>query len=99
MTALVIVTAGPGSAALNICVSVPDVNSIRLQNVNDSLPVLGREGRMVIYPIPVTVTNARIQLVADQTAKAPPRTINTDVLEVLEAQKQAEREAVLDLKT
>jgi hypothetical protein len=54
---------------------------------------------MVIYPIPVAVTNARVQLVADQTAKAPPHTINTDVLDVLEAQKQAERQAVLDLKT
>jgi hypothetical protein len=54
---------------------------------------------MIIYPVPVTVTNARVQLVADQTAKAPPRTINTDVLDVLEAQKQAERQAVLDLKT
>jgi len=54
---------------------------------------------MNIYPIPVTVTNARIQLVADQTAKAPPRTINTDVLDVLEAQSQAARQAVLDVKT
>jgi hypothetical protein len=54
---------------------------------------------MVIYPIPVTVTNARVQLAADQIAKAPLRTINTDVLDVLEAQNQAERQAVLDLKT
>ena len=35
---------------------------------------------MVIYPIPVEVTQARIQLVVDQNAKAPPNTINQDLL-------------------
>ena len=30
---------------------------------------------MVIYPVPIEVTQARVQLVADQTAKAPARTI------------------------
>ena len=34
---------------------------------------------MVIYPIPVEVTQARIQLVVDQNAKAPPNTINQDL--------------------
>mgnify|MGYP003693737523 CR=1 FL=1 len=29
---------------------------------------------MVIYPIPVEVTLARVQLVVDQNAKAPPHT-------------------------
>jgi hypothetical protein len=53
---------------------------------------------MVIYPVPATVTNARVQLVADQAAKAPPRTINEDVLDVLAVEKQAERETILDLK-
>ena len=30
---------------------------------------------MVIYPVPVEVTQARIQLVVDQNAKAPPNSI------------------------
>ena len=33
---------------------------------------------MVIYPIPVEVTQARIQLVVDQAAKAPPRFLGRD---------------------
>ena len=53
---------------------------------------------MPIYPIPVAVTQARVQLVVDQTAKAPPDTINNDVLEVLTAKSEAEREALLDRK-
>jgi hypothetical protein len=53
---------------------------------------------MPIYPVPVAVTQARIQLVADQTEKAPPHIINKDVLEVVEAKNQAEREALVDLK-
>jgi hypothetical protein len=53
---------------------------------------------MDIYPVPAAVTQARVQLVADQTTKAPPRTINQDVLDVLAAENQAEREAVLDVK-
>jgi hypothetical protein len=53
---------------------------------------------MLIYPVPVAVTQARVQLLADQTAKAPPRTINDDVLDVFAAKNQAEREAVVDLK-
>src|SRR6267143_5217598 len=36
---------------------------------------------MVLYPVPIEVTQARVQLVADQTAKAPARTINDDVLD------------------
>ena len=53
---------------------------------------------MPVYPVPAQVTQARIQLLADQTAKAPPRTINDDVLDVFAAKNQAERAAVLDRK-
>jgi hypothetical protein len=56
------------------------------------------EGSMDIYPVPAAVTNARAQLVTDQTTKAPPRTINNDVLDVLATENQAERAAVLDVK-
>ncbi|MDI1265828.1 MAG: hypothetical protein PS018_21505 [bacterium] len=50
---------------------------------------------MVIYPIPVEVTQARIQLVVDQTAKAPPNTINQDLQAVWHA-KAAAVEAALE---
>jgi hypothetical protein len=53
---------------------------------------------MDIYPVPAAVTNARAQLVADQTTKAPPRTIDADVLDVLATENEAERQAVLDVK-
>lgn len=53
---------------------------------------------MLVYPVPVAVTQARVQLLADQTAKAPPRIINDDVLDVFAAKNQAEREAVVDRK-
>jgi hypothetical protein len=53
---------------------------------------------MVIYPVPIEVTQARVQLVADQTAKAPARTISDNVLEVAAAKNQAVRQAVIDLK-
>jgi hypothetical protein len=56
------------------------------------------EDSMDIYPVPATVTHARVQLVADQTTKAPPRTINEDVLDVLATENEAERQAVLDVK-
>jgi hypothetical protein len=49
---------------------------------------------MVIYPIPVEVTQARIQLVVDQNAKAPPTTINQDLQAVYHA-KAAAMEAAL----
>ena len=44
---------------------------------------------MVIYPIPVEVTQARIQLVVDQNAKAPPNTINQDLQAVWHAKAAA----------
>jgi predicted transcriptional regulator len=53
---------------------------------------------MVIYPVPVEVTQARIQLLAEQAAKAPPRIINDAVLDVFAAKNQAERDAIVDLK-
>jgi hypothetical protein len=53
---------------------------------------------MVIYPIPVAVTQARVQLVIDETAKAPSPTINADVQNVVAEQSQAARDALLDRK-
>ncbi len=44
---------------------------------------------MVIYPIPVEVTQARVQLVVDQAAKAPPHTINQDLQAVDHAKAAA----------
>lgn len=52
---------------------------------------------MVIYPVPVEVTQARIQLVVDQNAKAPPNTINQDLQAVYHA-KAAAVEAALASK-
>jgi hypothetical protein len=49
---------------------------------------------MLIYPIPVEVTHARVQLVVDQTAKAEPRVVNEDVLDVFAAKNKADRDAV-----
>ena len=53
---------------------------------------------MLVYPVPAAVTQARIQLLADQTEKAPPRVIRDDVLDVFAAKNQAEREALVDRK-
>jgi hypothetical protein len=53
---------------------------------------------MPIYPVPVAVTQARVQLLVDQTAKAPPQTINDDVIDVFAEKNRAEREALLDRK-
>lgn len=53
---------------------------------------------MVIYPVPVEVTQARIQLLVDQTAKAPPNTINEDLQAVYETVAQAEETALVDVK-
>ena len=51
---------------------------------------------MLIYSVPTAVTQARIQLVADQTERAPPHVIRDDVLDVFAAKNQAEREALVD---
>jgi hypothetical protein len=53
---------------------------------------------MLISPIPAAVTQARVQLVVDQTTKAPPHVINEDVLDVAATENQAEQEALLDRK-
>jgi hypothetical protein len=53
---------------------------------------------MVIYPVPVEVTQARIQLLVDQAAKAPTKTINEDLKAVHETIAQAEETALVDVK-
>lgn len=53
---------------------------------------------MLVYPIPHAVTQARVQLVADQTDKAPSHVIQADVLNVFAAKNEAERQAVAELK-
>lgn len=51
---------------------------------------------MLVYPIPTAVTQARVQLVADQTEKAPPHVIQADVLSVAAAKSEAERQALAE---
>jgi hypothetical protein len=51
---------------------------------------------MLVYPIPTAVTQARVQLVADQTEKAPPHVIQEDVLNVAAAKNDAERQALAE---
>lgn len=53
---------------------------------------------MVIYPVPAAVTQAKVQLVIDETAKAPATIINSDVQAIIEVQRQAEQEALVDVK-
>lgn len=53
---------------------------------------------MLVYPVPHAVTQARVQLVVDQTAKAPPHIINADVLTVFAEKSEAERQALEALK-
>jgi hypothetical protein len=53
---------------------------------------------MDVYPVPAAVMQARIQLVVDQTDKAPSATIDDDVADVLQVQAEAERETLLDVK-
>jgi hypothetical protein len=53
---------------------------------------------MLVYPIPHAVTQARVQLVADQTEKAPSHVIQADVLNVCAAKNEAERQALTELK-
>jgi hypothetical protein len=54
---------------------------------------------MDIYPVPVEVTQARIQLLVDQNAKAPPKTINDDVKAVSQAKMVAEEAALQQIGT
>ncbi|MGX9429889.1 MULTISPECIES: hypothetical protein [Bradyrhizobium] len=54
---------------------------------------------MLIYPVPVEVTKARVQLLAYQMEKAPPRVISEAVLDVFAAKNKVERDAVaVDIK-
>jgi hypothetical protein len=53
---------------------------------------------MVIYPVPFAVTQARIQLVVDQIAKAPPQTIDQDVLAIEDAKAQSDRDSLVDFE-
>jgi hypothetical protein len=53
---------------------------------------------MLVYPIPHAVTQARVQLVTDQTEKAPAHVIRDDVLNVAAAKNDAERQALAELK-
>ena len=53
---------------------------------------------MLVYPIPHAVTQARVQLVADQTEKAPSHIIQQDVLNVFAAKNEATRQALAELK-
>jgi len=53
---------------------------------------------MLVYPIPHAVTQARVQLVADQTEKAPSHVIREDVLNVAAAKTEAARQALTELK-
>jgi hypothetical protein len=54
---------------------------------------------MVIYPVPVEVTQARIQLLVDQTAKAPPKTISDDLKAVYHTKAVAEEAALQESRT
>ena len=53
---------------------------------------------MDIYPVPVEVTQARIQLLVDQNAKASPKTINNDVKAVSYAKAVAEEAALQQVR-
>jgi len=53
---------------------------------------------MLVYPIPHAVTQARVQLVADQTEKAPSHVIQQDVLDVFAAKKEASRQALEEFR-
>lgn len=53
---------------------------------------------MLVYPVPHAVTQARVQLVADQTDKAPSHVIQADVLNVYAAKNEAVREALAELQ-
>ena len=51
---------------------------------------------MHVYPIPHAVTQAQVQLVADQTEKAPSHIIQRDVLNVVAARNEATRQALAE---
>ena len=53
---------------------------------------------MLVYPVPHAVTQARVQLVADQAEKAAPRIIQEDVLNILAARNEAERQTLAEFR-
>jgi hypothetical protein len=53
---------------------------------------------MLVYPVPHAVTQARVQLVADQTEKAPSHIIQADVINVFAAKNIAERQALAEFR-
>jgi hypothetical protein len=53
---------------------------------------------MVIYPVPPIVTQAKVQLLIDETAKAARTTIIQDLGKIVEVQKQVEQALLIDLK-
>ena len=53
---------------------------------------------MLVYPTPHAVTQARVQLVTDQTEKAPSHVIQQDVLNVLAAKNEASRQALEEFR-
>jgi hypothetical protein len=53
---------------------------------------------MVIYPVPAAVTQAKVQLVIDETAKAPATVINSDVQALIDVQRQAAQQLLVDVK-
>jgi len=53
---------------------------------------------MLVYPTPHAVTQARVQLVADQTEKAPTHIIQQDVLDVFAAKNEASRQALEEFR-
>jgi hypothetical protein len=53
---------------------------------------------MDAYPVPAAVMQDRVQLIIDQTDKAPSVTINDDVENVLQVQAQMQRDSLLDVK-
>ena len=52
---------------------------------------------MLVYPVPHAVTQARVQLVADQAERAPSHVIRQDVLNVSAAKNEAVRQALADI--
>jgi hypothetical protein len=53
---------------------------------------------MLVYPVPHAVTQARVQLAADQAEKAAPRIIQEDVLNILAARNEAERQTLAEFR-
>jgi len=53
---------------------------------------------MVIYPVPAAVTQAKVHLAVDETAKAPVPIINEDRLAIIDVEVEAEQALLLDRK-